>query len=81
MRRNLTVVILTSAVLLLIILLALHLHRQSKKEVVFQFNVHQLDLARQLARELESHFRAYSVCLHLLTSLSSVQHHDSEQMS
>ncbi len=80
MRRNLTVVILASVVLLLIISLALHLHRQSKKEVVSQFNEHQLDLARQLARGLESHFRAYSVTIHLLTSLASVQHHDSEQM-
>ena len=60
MKRNLVVIILTSVVLLLITSLALHLHQQSKKEVLSQFNERQLDLARQVARELESHFSAYS---------------------
>lgn len=80
MKRNLIVIILTSVVLLLIVSLALHLHQQSKKEVLLQFNEHQLDLARQVARELESHFRAYSVCIHFLSCLASLQYHDSKQI-
>ena len=80
MKRNLFVIILTSVVLLLITSLGLHLHQQSKKEVLSQFNEHQLDLARQVARELESHFRAYSVCIHFLSSLASLQYHDSKQI-
>ena len=80
MKRNLVVIMLTSVVLLLITSLALHLHQRSKKEVLSQFNEHQLDLARQVARELESHFRAYSVCIHFLSSLASLQYHDSKQI-
>ena len=80
MKRNLVVIILTSVVLLLISSLALHLHQQSKKEVLSQFNEHQLDLARQVAREIESHFRAYSVCIHFLSSLTSLQYHDRKQI-
>jgi hypothetical protein len=80
MKRNLIVIILTFVVLLLIVSLALHLHQQSKKEVLLQFNEHQLDLARQVARELESHFLAYSICIQFLSSLASLQHHDSKQI-
>ena len=80
MKRHLVVIVLTSVVLLLTTSLALHLHRQSKKQVLLQFNEHQLDLARQVARELESHFRAYSVCIHFLSSLASLQYLDSKRM-
>jgi PAS domain S-box-containing protein len=76
MKRNLAIIILTFVVLLLVISLALHLHRQSKKEVLGQFNDRQLDVARQLAREIESHLRAYSVCLHMLASFPSLQYRD-----
>ena len=80
MKRNLIIVILTSIVLLLIVSLALHLHQQSKKEVLSQFNEHQLVMARQVARELESHFRASSAWIKFLSSLASLQYHDIKQI-
>jgi PAS domain S-box-containing protein len=80
MKRNLIIVILTSVVSLLTVSLALHLHQQSKKEVLSQFNEHQLVMARQVARELESHFRASSAWIQFLSSLASLQYHDIKQI-
>ena len=76
MKRNLVIVLLTFVVLLLVITLALHLHRQSKNEVLAQFNEHQLNVARQVAREIESHLRAHSVSIQLLASFASLQYRD-----
>ncbi len=81
MKRNLTIIALTVAVLLLITFLALHLHRQSKREVLKEFDAHQLDVARQVAREIESHLHAYTVCMQMVASFASLQHHDRKQMA
>jgi len=76
MKRNLFIILLTLGVLLLVIILALHLYRQGKNEVLAQFNEHQLNVARQVAREIESHLRSYSVCIQILASFASLQYRD-----
>src|SRR5512136_1226454 len=81
MKRNIVVVILTVGVLFLITALAVHLHTQSKRVVLSQFGEGQRDVARQVAREVQSHLRAYSVFLLMLASHPSLQSGDRKRLA
>jgi signal transduction histidine kinase len=80
MKRNLLIIILAGVVLVMVASLALHLHQQSKKEILAQFNEHQLDTAKQIAREIESHIRAYSIYVQMLAAIPSLQYLDRKRM-
>jgi len=79
--RNLLIIVLAGVVLVMVVSLAVHLHQQSKKEILAQFNEHQLDTAKQIAREIESHLRAYSLYIQMLAAIPSLQHLDKERMA
>jgi PAS domain S-box-containing protein len=78
MRRN-WIIIGLSGFLLVIVLLALHLHHSSGKEVLSQFEDHQFLHAQNIAQKIESMLLSQSRELRTLSVLISPQEVDREQ--
>ena len=71
MKRHLVVIGVAVLFILTVLLLTLHLHHESKMEVLSQFQEHQLAHAQHLANQIKFFFRARSEELQALSSLVS----------
>ena len=74
MRRNLIIIGLTIFVILLVAFLTVRLHRTGEKEVLSQFQTHQLLQARHVAILFKSYFENRSNGLKALSSYDSLQY-------
>jgi hypothetical protein len=74
MRRNLLIIGLTVFVILLVAFLTVRLHRTSEKEVLSQFQAHQLLQAEHVAILIKSYFENRSNGLKALSSYDSLQY-------
>lgn len=79
MKRHLVVIGVAVLVILAVLLLTLHLHHESKMEVLSQFQEHQLAHAQHLANQIKFFFRARSQELQALSSLVSRESGDSKK--
>ncbi|MEK7373739.1 MAG: cache domain-containing protein, partial [Thermodesulfobacteriota bacterium] len=80
MKKNLAIIALTAGILLAVVFLTFHLHQTSKEKVLSQFNEHQLLIARQVAIQIESYFRARSNDVRWLSSFPSLRYRDKKKM-
>lgn len=80
MKRNLSIIVLTVAVLIAVIYLAFNIHQTSKNELLFQVQDHQLLLARDIAHQIEMFLDSRSRGIQGISTLPSLQHHDIKQM-
>jgi len=76
MKRNVIVIACMVFVFVVICLLTVDLHRMSEKEVVLQFQEHQLSHARYLAGQIKSYLESRLSGLQALSSFSSLQYGD-----
>ena len=79
MRRNWIIIGLSGLVLLVVVLLALHLHQSSGKEALSQFQDHQFLHAQNIAQKIESMLMGQSRELRTISLLISPQEVDSER--
>jgi hypothetical protein len=79
MKRNVIVIACMVFVFVVICLLTVDLHRMSEKEVVSQFQEHQLSHARYLTGQIKSYFESRLSGLKALSSFPSLQYGDSIQ--
>jgi hypothetical protein len=68
MKRNRIVILFASVVLIVVFLFVVYLYDSSKKEVISEFQQHQLVHAQLLATEIESFLRANFRTLDILTA-------------
>src|SRR4030042_1762975 len=76
MKRNVIVIACMVFVFVVICLLTVDLHRMSEKEVVLQFQEHQLSHARYLAGQIKSYLESRLSGLQALSSSPSLQYSD-----
>jgi two-component system sensor histidine kinase UhpB len=76
MKRNVIIIVSMAFVFVVICLLIVDLHRLSEKEVVSQFQEHQLSHARYLAGQIKSYFESRQSGLRAFSSFPSLQYSD-----
>jgi len=79
-KKNLTTIVLIAGALLAVFLLTFHLHQTSKEQVLSQFSENQLQIAQQVAKQIESYFRSRFHELRSFSSLASLRDTDREKM-
>ena len=80
MKKNLVLITLVAGVILAGVFLSFHLHQETKEKVLSQYNEHQLLIARQTARQIESYLHARSQDVRYLSSFPSLRHLDAKTM-
>ena len=80
MKQNLVVVLLTAAVLVTVIFIAIDLHQTSERTAISQFQEQQRFHAQQAATLLEFYLRIRSSGMGMLSSLASLRQGDQKRM-
>jgi len=76
MRKNLANIVLMVGALLAILFFMFHLHQTTKEQVLSRFSENQLQIAQQVATQIESYFRSRFQELRWFSSLTLLRDTD-----